>query len=87
MPVLIITPDISAETCDGAAGWASGSQTCSGKRPAFMPKPARKTRKSGSAGFVWKYWPRASNVARPQTASSRTNPTTSSTKPTCIMIR
>ena len=87
MPVLIITPDISAETCDGAAGCASGSQTCIGKSPAFMPKPARKTANSGSAGCVRKYSASAPNAAEPVTASRRTNPTTSSTKPMCIMIR
>jgi len=36
---LIITPDISAETCDGATGWARGSQTCRGIAPALVPKP------------------------------------------------
>ena len=39
MPVLIMTPDISAETWDGAAGCALGSQTCSGMMPALTPKP------------------------------------------------
>ena len=39
MPSLTITPDISAETWLGAAGCARGSQTCSGTRPAFEPKP------------------------------------------------
>ena len=34
-----MTPLISAETWLGAAGWASGSQTCSGTRPAFEPAP------------------------------------------------
>ena len=36
---LVITPLIRAETWLGAAGWASGSQTCSGTRPAFEPAP------------------------------------------------
>ncbi len=31
MPVLIITPDITAEMWLGAAGWACGSQKCSGE--------------------------------------------------------
>ena len=30
---MIRTPDISAETCEGAAACASGSQTCSGHKP------------------------------------------------------
>ena len=34
-----MTPLISAETGEGAAGCASGSQTCSGSRPALAPKP------------------------------------------------
>ena len=45
MPVLIITPLITAETCEGAAGWASGSQTCMGMKPALVPKPTRARRK------------------------------------------
>ena len=39
MAVFSITPLISADTGDGAAGCASGSQTCSGTRPALAPKP------------------------------------------------
>ena len=39
MATLVITPLISAETWLGAAGCASGSQTCSGTRPAFEPAP------------------------------------------------
>ena len=42
MPALIITPDMSAETCEGATGWARGSQTWSGIAPAFVPKPISK---------------------------------------------
>src|SRR5262249_21466227 len=38
-PILIITPDISADTWLGAAGCAIGSQTCNGTSPAFEPKP------------------------------------------------
>src|SRR5438034_8492389 len=34
-----MTPDITADTCDGAAGCASGSQTWNGMKPAFDPKP------------------------------------------------
>ena len=49
MPVLIITPHITAETCEGAAGWASGSQTCSGMKPALVPKPTRARRKHTAA--------------------------------------
>ncbi len=34
-----MTPDISAETCEGAAGCAPGSQMWNGMMPAFAPKP------------------------------------------------
>ena len=43
--VLSITPLISAETGEGAAGCASGSHTCSGTSPAFAPKPNRASKK------------------------------------------
>ena len=45
MPILIITPDITAETWLGAAGCASGSQMCTGQNPAFVPKPASASQK------------------------------------------
>ncbi|SAL87776.1 hypothetical protein AWB68_08534 [Caballeronia choica] len=38
-PAFRTKPLIRADTGDGAAGCASGSQTCSGKIPAFVPKP------------------------------------------------
>ena len=41
MPILIITPDMIAETWLGALAWAPGSQTCKGMMPAFKPKPTR----------------------------------------------
>ena len=41
MPILIITPESRAEMWLGAAGWACGSQMCSGRTPALEPKPAR----------------------------------------------
>ena len=71
MPVLIITPDMRAETCDGAAGCALGSQMCRGIIPALMPNPISAGRKiaffaSGDAGSC----PLAisSNVERPRLA-------------------
>jgi hypothetical protein len=51
MATLVITPLISAETWLGAAGCASGSQTCSGTTPAFDPAP-RRARPSTSAPIV-----------------------------------
>ena len=41
-----MTPLISAETWLGAAGWASGSQTCSGTRPALEPAPSSTSRRT-----------------------------------------
>src|SRR5206468_657901 len=46
MAVLIMTPLMSAETGEGAAGCASGSQACSGIMPAFAPKPKKASRKA-----------------------------------------
>jgi hypothetical protein len=43
MPALTIAPLSTAEAGVGAAGWASGSQTCSGTSPALMPKPATRS--------------------------------------------
>src|ERR1035437_8794363 len=39
MPVLIMIPDMTADTWDGATGWARGSQTWNGMAPAFVAKP------------------------------------------------
>ena len=44
-----MTPLISAETGEGAAGCASGSQMCNGRRPAFAPKP-KSARKNAMLG-------------------------------------
>ncbi len=41
MPVLITTPLSSADTGEGATGWASGSQMWSGTRPALEPNPIK----------------------------------------------
>ncbi len=35
----MIAPLSTAEPGVGAAGWASGSQTCNGTKPALMPNP------------------------------------------------
>ena len=57
MATFVITPLISADTWLGAAGCASGSQTCSGTRPAFDPAPISATisttaATSASGGFA-----------------------------------
>jgi hypothetical protein len=49
MAVLSITPLISADTGEGAAGCASGSHTCSGRMPALAPKPNTASRKPTEA--------------------------------------
>ena len=49
MAVFSITPLIIADTGEGAAGCASGSQTCSGTRPALAPKPTSASRKAAEA--------------------------------------
>ena len=46
---LVITPLISADTWLGAAGWASGSQICSGTRPALEPAPNSARQKTSAA--------------------------------------
>ena len=51
MAVFSITPLISAETGEGAAGWASGNHTCSGNNPAFAPKPTS-ARKYAAVGHA-----------------------------------
>ena len=41
MPILMMTPDMMAETWLGAIAWALGSQMWSGMTPALSPKPAK----------------------------------------------
>src|SRR5579875_1601923 len=41
MATLSMTPESIAEALAGATGCARGSQKCSGKRPAFEPKPRK----------------------------------------------
>ena len=44
-----MTPLISADTWLGAAGWASGSQTCSGTSPALEPAPSSASASTSAA--------------------------------------
>ena len=53
-----MTPLISADTGDGAAGCASGSQTCSGTIPAFAPKPNSASRNATEAQNGVRCWAR-----------------------------
>ena len=41
MPILMITPDITPETCAGATGCACGSQVWNGTNPALTANPER----------------------------------------------
>jgi hypothetical protein len=63
-PVLIITPDMSAETFDGAAGCASGSQMCRGMMPALMPKPTVAQRKTSDCVVAGRWDPMSLNEAK-----------------------
>ncbi len=58
MAVFSITPLISADTGDGAAGCASGSQMCSGTMPALAPKPKNASRKATEAQNGVSCWAR-----------------------------
>ena len=47
------TPDMMAETWLGALACADGSQMCSGKMPAFTPKPTSASQNNGaSSGMI-----------------------------------
>ena len=46
---LVITPLMSADTWLGAAGCASGNQTCSGTSPALEPAPSRASARTAAA--------------------------------------
>ena len=48
MPILMSTPDMTAETWLGALAWAPGSQTCSGMMPALKPKPTSAEEEDGA---------------------------------------
>ena len=88
MPSLIITPDMSAETWLGAAGCASGSQTCSGTPPAFAPKPSassahaseRAPAPSAGAAAV-----QSANRALPVHAVSSSMPASMQASPACVI--
>ena len=65
MPAFTTAPLSTLEAGTGAAAWASGIHTCSGTRPALMPKPA-----TSSARIV----PRCGEAASVATASSISRP-------------
>ena len=88
-PALIMAPESRAEMWLGAAGWASGSQTCMGAMPALAPKPSRdstnRTEASGTTGpslraRVAKAVSPAFCQSRPKKASSSTAPRWAATR-------
>ena len=46
IPILIMPPDMRADTFDGAAGWAWGSQEWNGTMPALAPNPKKASTKA-----------------------------------------
>ena len=86
MPVLIITPDITAETWLGAAGCASGSQTCSGKKPALVPNPTTASRNATLASGAGSPPRRLSKSSEPPWARSRKNASRNAV-PRCVATR
>jgi len=80
---------MNAEMLVGAAGWASGSQTCSGMTPALTPNPTRKSAKSPSRRGPGAMWPdnSASNDREPGPAASARKPAIKQPVPTCDITR
>ena len=79
-----MAPDSMAETWLGAAGWASGSQTCKGKKPALAPNPARasRNRAEGAASLPWAAaWARASKPVSPAPAQKAAKKASTQTAP------
>ena len=76
-PALIMAPDSRAETWLGAAGWASGSQTCRGASPALAPKPSTASRNSA----VMTPGPAARRAAPSRSASSAVTPELCQSRP------
>jgi len=84
MPVLIMTPDITADTCEGAAGWASGSHTWKGMNPALVPNPTTARMKSSPPPEAA---PKRSKSSEPVPRPSRMNNTSSHAVPRCVATR
>jgi hypothetical protein len=87
MPSLIITPDMSAETWLGAAGWASGSQTCSGITPALAPKPRARSPKARPAapGVSGPAVDQSAKRKLPVQAPSSSMPASRQASPACVI--
>src|SRR5262249_50362606 len=82
-----MTPDLSADTWLGAAGWASGNHTCSGTSPALDPKPTAASKNTAvrsvgeSAGLAAR---RVAKLPSPDAPTSRKAPSRNDS-PTCVM--
>ena len=90
MPILMTTPDMTAETWLGATGCAIGSQMCSGMIPHLEPKPksaSRKTalRKPGESDVTPARMV-VNEVVKSAPESNR-NMAISATNPACIMAK
>ena len=87
---MIITPDISADTCEGATGWARGSQTWSGIAPAFVPKPTTtrmKTRSRAIGGSPAAAAPKPPKPDDPAEDARIAKATTMAAVARCVMAR
>jgi len=88
MPIVTIEALISADTGLGASGCARGSQACSGRRPAFEPKPITVSRNTAVRVPAETESARAARVAKssaPPAAESTTRATRIATNPSCVM--
>ena len=89
MPVLIITPESTAETCEGADECAPGSQEWSGIMPALIPKPrspSGRTSRHHSGRARRDAW-RLGNVRSGDWLPHRANIATSARVAACVATR
>jgi len=85
-----MTPDMSADTCDGATGCAFGSQTWSGMAPALVPNQTSSRTKTTShtgAGSRGAAAPKAPNDVDPASAPRMANATMRAAVATCVIAR
>ena len=91
-PALIMAPESRAETWLGAAGCASGSQTCMGARPALAPKPSTASTNNAAAmpGEACAKAARVAALSRavsPVVCHSSTKKAMRATAPRCAAVR
>ena len=77
-PALAMRPLRSAEAGAGAAGWALGSQLCSGNRPALAPKPKIMQNTAASVSVIV---PPAAKDSESQWKYSTTTPNSATNAP------